>query len=731
MHFTLPLNSPLLKLSEVSTSTSTTEQFTNFNRFQTPPLGAQSAGAPIMNSPYSRMCDQLEHFVDAESEVTDSFLFNRPLNERNGSVDLSPELERASMASSSNSNLLNLYSSNNYSSQQQQASSTPLTITTSAPLGESRSLWLGNVDPTVTEDEIRSVFKAFGTIENIRLLPAKECAFVNFYELESAIKGRNKMQGKALGNMILRIGFGKISDPKDSAVGTNISNGGGSSSLMFNSTQLTNQSRSVWIGNLGPEITCDLLMVHFNVFGPIESCRVLEAKNCAFVNFYSAEAATIAKTKMNGVLVGNSVIKTGNAKDTSNATTTISNNNNPVNLYNESIISLMKSNKPPTAPVPETFASIMAGENDQSEPELEDYDAMDGNKLREFRRAIESTPEEIPAILAKLIKNCDFKELAVDSYGNILLQKIIERAQISEKTSILHALKGTISEIAKHKNGTWVIQKLITAIDDSDKVQREAIEELKGQTSELLEDQFGNYVIQCILVTLPGDEENSKFIVEKIIQNSRKLALGKFSSRALKSILDSSTSERQKLLAQALAKESVLLSVDPNGAVVIQWILDSELPGKVSLVTGHLQGRLAQVALTKPGSVIVARIIGSPDEPKYRDSAILELYELSSFESSSSDPSANDNSFRTTSHLSSLLSEPSTCSILFKAYQLSKPAIRLRLAEKLRPRLMKLLIEITGEKDESRIESYGPGEKDEKIPVHLIKLYQELISKSH
>ena len=132
--------------------------------------------------------------------------------------------------------------------------------------------------------------------------------------------------------------------------------------------------------------------------------------------------------------------------------------------------------------------------------------------------------------------------------------------------------------------------------------------------------------------------------------------------------------------------------------------------------------------MTKQGSVIVARIIGSPDEPQYRDSAILELYELSTIESDSQ-AQAIDNSFRTTSHLNSLLNEPSTCSILFKAYQVSKPAIRLRLAEKLRPKLMKLLTEITGDKDAGRIESYGPGERDEKIPVHLVKLYQELISK--
>lgn len=648
------------------------------------------------------MCDQLEQFVDSEIEATDNMLFNRPLNERNASVDLSPELEKAAMNVTFPQN-----------------SSSPQTAS-NLPTVESRSLWLGNVDPTVTEEEIRVVFEPFGIIENIRLLPAKECAFVNYFDLESAIRGRNSMHGKPLGNMILRIGFGKITENSRELGTQNISNNNNGNYHQFIQSQ--GQSRSVWIGNLGPEVTSDLLMLHFNVFGPIESCRVLEAKNCAFVNFYSTEAAVIAKIKMNGILIGNSIIKTGNARD-SNTTSTVNNNslNSGFNLNNEPIISLMRASnfKTTQAPTQLTFASITASSEEATAAE----ELIDGIKLRELRRTVENSPEEIPAILEKLLKATDLKELAVDSYGNILLQKIVERAQAREQFLILNSLKGVVSEIAMNKNGTWVIQKLVTTAADFS-VQSETIAELKDRTLELLEDQFGNYVIQCILAAgLPFDDENLKLVTEKIIQNSRKLAVGKFSSRALKSILDSSNLERQKMIAQALAKESVLLSVDPNGAVVIQWILDSELPGKTGLITGQLQGRLAQVSLTKQGGVIVARIIGSSDEPNYRDSAILELYELTNDSNVSS-------SFKSVGYLDSLLAEPATCSILFKAYQVSKPTIRLRLTEKLRPKLIKLLKEITGENDEKVIENYSDRDRDERIPVHLAKLYQELVKRS-
>lgn len=205
--------------------------------------------------------------------------------------------------------------------------------------------------------------------------------------------------------------------------------------------------------------------------------------------------------------------------------------------------------------------------------------------------------------------------------------------------------------------------------------------------------------------------------------NCKRLALGKFSSRALRSILESSTSvARQKQIASALAKESVLLSVDPNGAVVIQWILDSDLPGKVALVTGQLQGRLSQIALTKQGGVIVARIIACSEEPKYRDAAILELYELPSDDSIITPPAPQND--QNQSLLDALLNEPATCSILYKAFQVSKPAIRLRLAQKLRPKLIRTIQDLLGRED---VENFSEAEIDKILPVHLTKLYQEFI----
>ncbi len=64
----------------------------------------------------------------------------------------------------------------------------------------SKNLWIGNVSGDVTEDMIRERFAAYGRIESIKLLPAKNCAFVNFDNVESATNAKRQLSGQYLGS---------------------------------------------------------------------------------------------------------------------------------------------------------------------------------------------------------------------------------------------------------------------------------------------------------------------------------------------------------------------------------------------------------------------------------------------------------------------------------------------------------------------------------------------------
>jgi RNA recognition motif-containing protein len=73
----------------------------------------------------------------------------------------------------------------------------------------SRALWIGNISDEVTEEDLYIEFSQFGEIESVRLLTHKTCAFVNFMTVDDATNALHALQGRELGNMPIKINFGK------------------------------------------------------------------------------------------------------------------------------------------------------------------------------------------------------------------------------------------------------------------------------------------------------------------------------------------------------------------------------------------------------------------------------------------------------------------------------------------------------------------------------------------
>ncbi len=157
-----------------------------------------------------------------------------------------------------------------------------------------RSLWVGNVDPTLNEDDLAGIFSQFGDIESIRMLPDKECAFINYTTVQSAMDARNQMQGGRVGSCIVKVGFGRA----DTAT----------------SMGEMPPSRALWVGNLSPNMAAPMVLGIFEPFGPVESLRLLPHKNCGFVNFYHIEHAVMAKRALNGQYLDGMCLRTGFAK---------------------------------------------------------------------------------------------------------------------------------------------------------------------------------------------------------------------------------------------------------------------------------------------------------------------------------------------------------------------------------------------------------------------------------
>ncbi|CEP16485.1 hypothetical protein [Parasitella parasitica] len=79
--------------------------------------------------------------------------------------------------------------------------------------GPTRALWVGNIPSSTNPANLLSLFETFGAIESVRILPGKNCAFVNFERQQDAVIARKQLQYKKIlgsGTAAVRIGFAKV-----------------------------------------------------------------------------------------------------------------------------------------------------------------------------------------------------------------------------------------------------------------------------------------------------------------------------------------------------------------------------------------------------------------------------------------------------------------------------------------------------------------------------------------
>ncbi|GAB1609965.1 RNA-binding protein 15-like [Argonauta hians] len=137
-----------------------------------------------------------------------------------------------------------------------------------------RTLFVGNLDHSVTEMELRRHFEHFGVVEDIDIKRQQRgqgnpYAFVKFINLDCAHRAKIEMSGKQIGKFQCRIGYGKVTP-----------------------------TTCLWVGGLGPWITYTTLYSEFDRFGAIKAIDWLPGKPHAYVLYDSEDAAKAAFQEM-------------------------------------------------------------------------------------------------------------------------------------------------------------------------------------------------------------------------------------------------------------------------------------------------------------------------------------------------------------------------------------------------------------------------------------------------
>ncbi|XP_024983008.1 polyadenylate-binding protein RBP47B' isoform X3 [Cynara cardunculus var. scolymus] len=81
------------------------------------------------------------------------------------------------------------------------------------------TIYIGNLDPVVTEEELRQIFLQFGEIVYVKIPAAKGCGFVQFTARTSAEEAIQRMHGSQIGQLVVHLSWGKSTTAKQDPSG--------------------------------------------------------------------------------------------------------------------------------------------------------------------------------------------------------------------------------------------------------------------------------------------------------------------------------------------------------------------------------------------------------------------------------------------------------------------------------------------------------------------------------
>lgn len=165
--------------------------------------------------------------------------------------------------------------------------------------GAHRTLYVGNLDPTATEDLLYMLFSQFGACSDCKVIHEAghdPYAFVKFNEQKDAASALMAMNKRNVLGKEMKLNW--------------------ASSPAATGKQDTTNHFHVYVGDLSPEIDSFQLRNAFSPFGEMSDCKVIRdahtqmSKGFAFVCFVRKEEAENAIATMNGQWLGGKTIRT-------------------------------------------------------------------------------------------------------------------------------------------------------------------------------------------------------------------------------------------------------------------------------------------------------------------------------------------------------------------------------------------------------------------------------------
>jgi len=225
-------------------------------------------------------------------------------------------------------------------------------------------------------------------------------------------------------------------------------------------------------------------------------------------------------------------------------------------------------------------------------------------------------------------------ELMMDPFGNYLVQKLIECCSDEQRSGVLRAVSVVKDDsldglpelvtIALNTHGTRAVQKLIEMLNSPEEVSL-ATNALRPGVVTLIKDLNGNHVIQRCLQRLSS--EDNQFIYDAAKVHCVEIATHRHGCCVLQRCIDHAIDEQRRPLVLEIASQALVLSQDPFGNYVVQYILDLGLSWANGEVMTQLLGNYAELSMQKFSSNVVEKCLKLADASleKNRNTVVREI----------------------------------------------------------------------------------------------------------
>ena len=230
--------------------------------------------------------------------------------------------------------------------------------------------------------------------------------------------------------------------------------------------------------------------------------------------------------------------------------------------------------------------------------------------INEIRNLILKNPNDINLIrkiILALNEENGLHTVFKNIYGNYFIQDLFQKMNKDLIQLTIDLISSEFVNIAKTPSGTHSLQSLLNYINNSE-MEISIIKAIKFKEKEMAFDEYATYVLQKIISIIP---DNKRIRLNSIIiENAKELSLNANSVFVLKKFIITNTiEENKKRLINAIKKHFLIISQNPFGNYVIQYLLEVWTIKDCELIVNEIFNKIFELSSERFSANIIIYVL--------------------------------------------------------------------------------------------------------------------------